>query len=113
MSSSKTAPHHRLEERRKSHIANIELTANKPEVTIRDVSRRNSLSPNIVSQINLGPQRRPGSFRIHDKRHSQSPGYSKRGLHHATSTDGESILRKGNERIQITNEIFWQLSFPT
>ena len=111
MSSSKTAPHHRLDERRKSHIANIELTANKPEVAIRDVSRRNSLSPNIVSQINFGPQRRPGSFRIHDKR--QSPGYSKRGLHHATSTDGENILRKGNVRIQITNEIFWQLSFPT
>ena len=106
MSSSKTAPHHRLEERRKSHIANIELPVNKPEVTIRDVSRRNSLSPNIVSQINLGPQRRPGSFRIHDKRHSQSPGYGKRGLHTAISTDGESILRKGNVRKLITSYIF-------
>ena len=101
--SSKTAPHHRLQERRKSHLANIELSPKQPELTIRDVSRRNSLSPNIVSQINVGPQRRPGSFRIYDKRHSQSPGYGKRGLHTAISTDGESILRKGNVRIIITS----------
>ena len=49
-----------------------------PKIPNRDLGRRNSLSPNIVSQINLAQMnvQRGGSFRKSDRRLSQQPGYS-------------------------------------
>ena len=71
---------HRLAERRKSHVSNMDFNdAEIPVVTnAQNFARRNSLSPNIISQLNV-PQvgvQRGGSFRQHDRRLSHSPGYS-------------------------------------
>ena len=67
-----------MAERRKSHIANVELNDVDPIIPSRDLGRRNSLSPNIVSQINIAQMnvQRSGSFRKSDRRLSQQPGYS-------------------------------------
>ena len=76
----KTVTPHRGAERRKSHVANMDFSdAEIPVVTnYQNLARRNSLSPNIISQLNV-PQvgvHRGGSFRQHDRRLSHSPGYS-------------------------------------
>ena len=44
----------------------------------KNLGRRQSLSPNIISQINVPPMniQRGGSFRKSDRRLSQVPGYS-------------------------------------
>ena len=67
-----------MAERRKSQIANVELSDVEPIIPNRDLGRRNSLSPNIISQINVTPMnvQRGGSFRKSDRRLSTQPGYS-------------------------------------
>ena len=71
---------HRHAERRKSHVANVDFSDVEIPVVTNDqnLARRNSLSPNIISQLNV-PQvgvQRGGSFRQYDRRLSHSPGYS-------------------------------------
>ena len=69
-----------LAKRRKSHVANMDFSdVEIPVITnSQNLARRNSLSPNVISQLNV-PQvgvQRGGSFRQYDRRLSHSPGYS-------------------------------------
>ena len=60
-------------------MVNVDLSDVEPVIpSPRDLGRRNSLSPNIVSQINVAQMnvQRGGSFRKTDRRLSQAPGYS-------------------------------------
>ena len=65
-------------ERRKSHVANMDFSQVQPPGNSRNLGRRSSLSPLIISQLSpykLG-DKRGGSFRQSDRRFSHETGHT-------------------------------------
>ena len=89
---------------RKSHVANIDSGSVQPEGSNRDLGRRNSLSPNVISQgiVSMPSNvQRSGSFKVkkseskYDRRHSIHPGQNVGGKPNHIA-DAENGLQKGN-----------------